>query len=186
MLQLSFIVTIFVEIITLIELARGACIVGSCTCLSSSSYPGTGGYSANYAVDNLVSNGRRSYGFFHSNYEAYPWLAVCAGSTTSTITKLNGIQWYSRSDAAQVGQKGLQIEVRYEVPRTSLRSRQRITSGKLCGTITINGDFAGESEIVTCPGAPITLASTDGSDLITLQLINSQMNFLMVGEVIIF
>ena len=111
---------------------------------------------------------------------------VCAGSTTSTITQLNGIQWYSRSDAAQVGQKGLQIEVRYEVPKADLQSRKRITSGKLCGTITINGNFPGESGIVTCPGAPITLANTDGTDLITLQLMNQQMNFLMVGELIIF
>ena len=114
------------------------------------------------------------------------YLKVCAGSTISTITQLNGIQWYSRSDAAQVGQKGLQIEVRYEVPRADLQSRKRITSGKLCGTITINGDVAGESRIVTCPGAPITLTNTDGTDLITLQLINPQKNFLMVGEVIVF
>ena len=124
--------------------------------------------------------------FYYQLANLLSYLKVCAGSTISTITQLNGIQWYSRSDAAQVGQKGLQIEVRYEVPRTSLQSRQRITSGKLCGTITIDGNFAGESGIVTCPGAPITLANTDGSDLITLQLINPQMNFLMVGEVIVF
>ena len=110
-------------------------------------------------------------------------MKVCAGSTTSTITMLNRVQWYSRSDAAQVGQRGLSIEVRYEVPTTSLQSRRRITGGKLCGTLRINGNYAGESGTVTCPGAPITLANTDGTDIITLQLLYPYWNFLMVGEV---
>ena len=108
---------------------------------------------------------------------------VCAGSTTSTITQLNRVQWYSRSDAAQVGQRGLRIEVRYEVPTTSLQSRRRITGGKLCGSLYINGNIAAESATVTCPGAPITLANTDGTDIITLQLQYPYWNFLMVGEV---
>ena len=75
--------------------------------------------------------------------------------------------------------------MRYEVPSASLVAGQRITGGKLCGTFNINGNFAGEFGTVLCPGAPITLSNTDGTDLITLQLINPHKNFLMVGEVII-
>ena len=29
-----------------------------------------------YAVDGRVSNGNRANGFFHSDFEKYPWLAV--------------------------------------------------------------------------------------------------------------
>ena len=95
---------------------------------------------------------------------------------------LNRVQWYSRSDAAQVGQRGLPIEVRYEVPTTSLTRGQRITGGTLCGTLYINGNYAGESGTVTCPSAPITLTN-GATDIITLQLIYPYWNFLMVGEV---
>ena len=58
------------------KIVQGACTVGTCTCRSSSSYPYAGGYTSNYAVDNRISNGGSNYGFFHSNYEEYPWLAV--------------------------------------------------------------------------------------------------------------
>ena len=105
---------------------------------------------------------------------------MCAGSTTSSLTALNRVTWYSRSDAAQVGQRGIGIEIRYKVPTSGLRYRSRITQGTLCGTTYIRGTSAGESGTVTCPGAPVTVAATD---LITLQLIYPYWNFLMIGEV---
>ena len=99
---------------------------------------------------------------------------------------LNRVQWYSRTDAALVGTRGLPIEVRYGLATTDLRYRQRITGGTLCGTIHVNGCSwcRGESGTATCPGAPVTLA--DGpTTLITLQGIYPYWTFLMAGEVVV-
>ena len=73
------------------------------------------------------------------------FLKVCAGATTSTLTMLNKVQWYSRTDAALVGTRNLPIEVRYNMAQSDLRYRQRITGGILCGTIYVRGYSRGET-----------------------------------------
>ena len=95
---------------------------------------------------------------------------------------LNQVTWYSRTDTALVGQRGQQIEVRYQVPASALINGRRITGGTLCGTFFVGGNVPGESQTVRCPSAPITI---DAADFITLQAIDARLTFLMAGEVVV-
>ena len=97
---------------------------------------------------------------------------------------LNKMKYYSRTDKAQVGQAGLQVEIRAK-PTYPFYRHWRITTGDLCNYMYINGNWVGYSTTISCTSA-ITL--TD-DDYVTLQGITSTYwwqpnyrNFLMVGE----
>ena len=116
-------------------------------------YPGD--YRAYLAVDGFLSPGNS--GFYHSHYEAYPWLKIDIMKPDLSDfepKEIKRVQVFQRCDANELYHPtNFDVRVNDGDPGT-VYANPRLTGGKICGTRTFMFFSGGTQFMVPC-AAPI-------------------------------
>jgi len=114
-----------------------------------------GDYNAYLAVDGFLSPGNS--GFYHSHYEAYPWLKIDIMKPDLSDfepKEIKRVQVYQRCDANELYHPtSFDVRVNDGDPGT-VYAGPRLVGGKVCGTRTFQFGFGGTSFTIPC-AAPI-------------------------------
>ena len=110
-----------------------------------------GDYNAYLAVDGFLSPGNS--GFYHSHYEAYPWLKIDsmkADLSDFEPKEIKRVQVYQRCDANErYHPRSYEVRVNDGDPET-IYAAPRLVGGKICGTRTFQFGFGGTSFTIPC------------------------------------